>query len=93
MKRIITIIATIVLSCTLFAQNDTIPLKGECHFTKEDYISKSGEVKTYYYCEYKGETYASNKQSYERAKSYKRFNANYFAVMIQNKKSKRVVIL
>lgn len=93
MKKIITIIAAIVLSCTLFAQNDTIPLKGECNFVKEEYTSKAGEIKTYYYCIYNGETYASNKQSYERAKSYKRFNAKYFAILITNKKSKRVVIL
>lgn len=82
-----------VMCLTLNAQNDTTIVNSHIEFTKEDFVSKSGETKTYYYAQYNGKTFTSNKSSYDRAKLYRRFRKEYVCVLITNKKSKRIVIL
>lgn len=95
MKRLLIVVILIVSNIASYAQNDTTVVKGSTEFIKEYYISKSGEQKPKYYCNYNGEKYTSNKTSYDRSKVYKRFNQSYVAIIITNtdKKSKRIIIL
>lgn len=83
----------IVSSIITYAQADTTVIRGNTIFYEDIFINKDGETKVDYYCKYNNEKYKSNKTSYTRFLLYRRFNANYVAVIITNKKSKKIIIL
>lgn len=92
MKKILFIIA-LAISMVANAQNDTTIVKKDVRFDKETYTSKSGDTKEYYYAYIGDECYSSNKTSYERYKTYKRFGIKPTYALITNKKGKRIIIL
>ena len=98
MKKIIFIILFVFVAMTAKAQKDTTVLSSNparITVDMESYVNKKGETKAQYWVIYKGEMYASNKSTYERANLYKRFDYQPLYVLISDKRSKaqRIVIL
>lgn len=86
-------IIALVISIVANAQNDTTIVNKDVRFDKEIYTSKSDDTKEYYYAYVNGVCYTTNKTSYERNKTYKRFGIKPTYALITNKRGKRIIIL
>lgn len=70
------------------------PLEHEIKFDVDVYKSKSGDVKTYYYCYIDGIVYSTNKSTYDRWQKYVYYNLTPGIAIIKRGKGKgRVIIL
>lgn len=95
--------AIIALSCVWAAQaqksqNDTILVTVPVKFDKETYESKTGKSKTDYLVLIEGEWYYTNKTSYDRYLTCKKFGGNPNVFFVKPKDSKvkstpRVIVL
>ena len=70
------------------------PMEHDIKFDIDVYTSKSGDVKTYYYCYIDGVVYSTNKSTYDRWQKYVYYNLTPGLAIIKRGKGKaRVVIL
>ena len=96
MKKIIIAVIMATLSICCYAQIDTTLIKSsQVTMETESYVNKKGETKTSYWCLWNGETYQSDKTTYRRYNTYKRYGANPQFAILTNKKSRaqRIIIL
>ena len=96
MKKIFIAIVLALACFTAKAQKDSTVISASAvKMEVESYINKKGEEKAQYWAVYKGEVYASNKSTYERANAYRRFGYQPLFILITDKKSKaqRIIAL
>lgn len=97
MRKILIIAISLCISFTAFAQKDTtVVVNSPAHFIEDKHINRAGKEITEYFVQLGEETFVSDKTSYKRWCTYKRFNIkNYILAAITDRKTKntKVVIL
>lgn len=96
MKRLIVILLSLALGATAYAQKDTTLVNANLTtFGIEQNLSKTGEVKTGYIVLYKGVYYVTDKTSYKRYVTAKRFGVvpNVALVTDEKTKAKKIIVL
>lgn len=94
MKRIIIIVISIMISICAYGQKDTTIINyNTIDFSYETTISKTGKVKTEYLVNYRGSWYVTDKTSYNRYITAKRFNLYPNVAIVTDKKTKAKKII
>jgi len=94
MKKLIVLLA-IIVSATVYAQNDTTLVNKPVKFETETIITKSGKETIKYYAIIDGKYYDSNKTAAKRYYQTIKFGGKPNVAIISNKKktNKKVIIL
>lgn len=101
MKKLIFVLIALVISLIANAQNDTtvvnnnkVTFEKEEYYADDKYNEPNRKVKVEYYVLYDGESYPTNKTSYNRYYTIMKYNGQPLVAIITNKnKQQRIVVL
>jgi len=96
MKRILIVIVSTIISIYAYGQKDTTIINSNLvNFSYETTISKTGKEKIEYLANYCGSWYVTDKVSYNRYITTKRFNLYPNVAMIVDRKTKarKIIII
>lgn len=96
MKHFLVLLLSFTLGVTAYAQKDTTLINSsQVSFNIDQRVTKTGEKKSEYYALYKGVYYVTDKTSYKRYVTSKRFGASPNVALVTDEKSKakKVIVL
>lgn len=93
MKKLIVMLVCMVLSVAAYAQKDTTLIHKNVVFDTEVTQSKTGNEKINYIAKIDGVWYLSDKTSYTRYQTAKRFKANPNIAIVEDKKTKSIKVI